>query len=216
MFDALIICNYHQFSQEVFKKKRHHKTPKPTRRGANRGANLGPWLHHIMSIIQMEQQPLAGSQSGGLRKVARQCGQGRRFSPAGAGGGLKSWDVRFFVSMVFGNVWHGFLYHIHQKRSKTICIWYTVCTNISKLICFGVGILRARQNAHLKTPKMNPNSEGPSRTGSPQTTAPWNQGPKKAGPETGPVRQLHPVEGSNFSKRSEDSRVRWILALGSL
>ena len=210
-FGCLIRCNYHILTG-VFKKKRHHKTPPGD---ANRGANLGPWLHH--------KQPLAGVPSGGLRKVARQCGQGCRFSPAGAGGGwrVEMWGL-FFLCFdgTFGNVWHGFLYHIHQKHSKTICMWYTVCTNISKLICFAVGILRARQNfrSPTKTPKMNPNSEGPSRTGSPQTTAPWNQGPKKAGLKTGPVRPLPSSWGIEFVQNDrEDSRgalgyLRWVVS----
>ena len=94
MFDALIICNYHQFSQEVFKKKRHHKTPPGD---ANRGANLGPWLHHIMSIYTDGAAACGWVPVGRTTKSCKAMWPRSQVLSGRCRWRLKSWDVRFFV-----------------------------------------------------------------------------------------------------------------------
>lgn len=189
-------------SHRRFSKK--NDTTNPNHRDANRGANLGPWLHHIMSIIQMEQQPLAGSHRKDYEKL-----QGNVAKVAGS---LRQVPVEveelrckgccFLFRWLFGNVWHGFLYHIHQKHSKTICIWYTVCTNISKLICFGVGILRARQNfgAQQKPPKWIPTPKARAELEVLKRQRHEIKAQRKQASKRVQSVHSHPVEGSNLFK----------------
>lgn len=153
----------------------------------------------------MEQQPLAGSQSGGLRKVARQCGQGCRFSPAGAGGGwrVEIWGLFFLCFDGFLAIFGMDSFIIkHQKHSKTICMWYTVCTNISNLICFGVGILRARQNfeAQQKPPKWIPTPKARAELEVLKRQRHEIKAQRKQAPKRVQSVHSHPVEGSNLFK----------------
>lgn len=94
--DVTITNSHRRFSKK-------NDTTKPNHRDANRGANLGPWLHHIRSIIQMEQQPLAGSHREDYEKlqgnVAKVAGSLRQVP--GGGWRVEMWGWLFFVSMAF-------------------------------------------------------------------------------------------------------------------
>ena len=69
-----------------------------------------------------------------------------------------AWIPLSYTSKTFKNNMY-VIYSMYKYIEISVLVW---------------GFSGARQNfrSPTKTPKMNPNSEGPSRTGSPQTTAP--------------------------------------------
>ena len=139
------------FSQEFSKKR--NKTHKGCKRCWDPVASYKSFYTDGFFSRQFSQQPLAGSHREDYEKlqgnVAKVAGSLRQVPVE-----VEELRCEVFVDGVlamFGM--DSFIIYI-KNIQKPICMWYTVCTNISKLICFGVGILRARQNfrSPTKTP----------------------------------------------------------------
>ena len=152
----------------------------------------------------MEQQPLAGSHREDYEKlqgnVAKVAGSLRQVPVE-----VEELRSEVFCGWLFGNVWHGFLYHKTSKTFKNnmyVIYSNTVCTNISNYLFWGGD---SSCQTEFSKPNKNPQNESQLRRPEQNWKSSSDNAMKSRPKESRPPKRVqsvhsHPVEGSNLFK----------------